>query len=434
MKKRNRFLGLMLTGAMVAGCLAGCSGGDKDQTTDENRGTIENPEEITAELTLWDASWNENITPGLIEKFNEQYPGIKVNVEYFPSDGMSDKYLTALTNGGSSGPDLVSVNNEWISTFVAGGGLMNMDHYIEANDYDMSDFYDGALDGITINGSVYALPYRAETHGLFYNADMFQEAGYDAVPETWEEFLGAAVKITEDSGGEVKGIAVPGGEWGNTTYQLINMILCADGDILNEDNTECVLDSEEAIKAAEYFVDLSVEHQVVPDSILENDNAAGRTLFAEEKVASFMTGAYDIATIQDLNPDLNMGTAMVPVFDGADRHIIFAGWSTAVSAHTEEPDAAWLLAEFLAQPENSVEYSTTFSARKSMADDEKYTGDPLLSSLAESLQYGEPLPVIPEITQIRQTLYEYIQLALSGEMTAEEAMTQTTEEVNDLLQ
>ena len=426
--KVKKVLGMIIVGTMTLGLLSGCG---SDEKSNSQGGKIENPEDITAELTLWDASWNENITPGLIEKFNEQYPNIKVNVEFFPSDGMSDKYLTALTSGSSA--DLLSVNNEWVSTYATAEGLLNLDGYIEENDYDMTDFYDGARDGVTVNGSVYALPYRAETHGMFYNADMFKEAGYEELPDTWEEFLPIAQAITENSNGEVKGIAIPGGEWGNTTYQLINMILCSGGSILNDDFTEYTLDSEEAIRAAQFFVDLYREYNVVPESIMENDNAAGRTLFSEGKVAAFMSGAYDISAIQDIDPDLNMGTGLVPVFEGEERHTIFAGWSTAISAKTEYPDAAWLLAEFLASPEISVEYSTTFSARKSMVDNEKYSSDPLLVNLSEALPYGKTLPVIPQMTQIRQIMYEEIQLALSGEITAEEAMQEATVRSNDIL-
>lgn len=421
----SKVLSLFLAGVMVTGSLAGCSG--KKETKSDN--SKKAPEEISAELTLWDASWNENITPGLIEKFNEKYPDIKVKVEFFPSDGMSDKYLTALTSG--SGPDLLSINNEWVSTFAMSKGLLNLDDYISENDYDMSDFYEGAQKGVKFNDSVYALPYRAETHGIFYNKDLFEAAGYEDMPDTWEEFLPIAEKISQ--AGVAKGIAIPGGEWGNTSYQLINMILCGGGSVLNEDNSVCTLDSPEAIKVAKFFVDLYREKKVVPDSIMENDNAAGRTLFSEGKVASFMSGAYDISAIQGINADLNMATALVPVFEGNERKTIFAGWSTAVSAHSKNPDAAWLLAEFLASPEISVEYSTTFSARKSMQTNEKYESDPLLKNLAEAIQYGDPLPVIPQLTQIRQIMYEQIQLALSGEITAEEAMLEATEQINQIL-
>lgn len=423
--KLSKVLSLVLAGVLVTGTLAGCSG--KKEKASDNSG--KSPEEISAELTLWDASWNENITPGLIEKFNEKYPDIKVNVEFFPSDGMSDKYLTALTSG--SGPDLLSINNEWVSTYAMSKGLLNLDDYISKNDYDMSDFYEGAQKGVKFNDSVYALPYRAETHGIFYNQDLFEAAGYTDMPDTWEEFLPIAEKISE--AGAAKGIAIPGGEWGNTSYQLINMILCGGGNVLNEDNSACTLDSPEAMKVAEFFVNLYREKKVVPDSIMENDNAAGRTLFSEGKVASFMSGAYDIAAIQEINADLNMATALVPVFEGSERKTIFAGWSTAVSAHSKNPDAAWLLAEFLASPEISVEYSTTFSARKSMQTNEKYESDPLLKNLAEAIQYGDPLPVIPQLTQIRQIMYEQIQLALSGEITAEEAMLEATEQINQIL-
>ena len=41
--------------------------------------------------------------------------------------------------------------------------------------------------------------------------------------------------------------------------------------------------------------------------------------------------------------------------------------------------------------------------------------------------------MIPQLTQIRQIMFEKIQLALAGEMTAEEAMNEATAEINDIL-
>ncbi len=434
----KKLISMLLIVCLTATLAMGCSGkqtADTQGSTDtadtsgsgESSDSAVAPEDMKAELTLWDASWNEGKTEQMIAKFNETYPNIKINVEFFPSDGMSDKYLVALTGG--SGPDLVSINNEWVSTYAAAGGLLDLQTMINNESYDLTDFYDGALQGVTYNGDVYALPYRAETHGLFYNAKLFKDAGYDTIPETWEEMTDALKAVTK---GDVKGIAIPAGEWGNTTYQLINMILLNGGSILSEDNTACTLDSEEAVEAAKYFVSLYRDAAVVPDSLFENDNAAGRTLFINGLVGCFMTGAYDISTIKDTNPDLELATAMIPTFGDNPDSLIFAGWSTGVASYTKYPEAAWLFAQFLASAENSVDYSTTFSARKSAA--ETYAADPLLAPLVEEIQYGRPLPVIPELTQIRQGLYEQIQLALAGEITPEEAMATAAERANSLLQ
>jgi len=439
---KRKLLSIMLAGAMLVTLLAGCGNGEETatsvpETTQEDTIGETAPAEAeapasssgeTIELTMWDASWNEGVTEKLLEKFHEENPNIRVKVEFFPDNGMSDRYLTAIMAG--DGADLLSVNNEWISTYAAAGGLLNLDESIANNNIDMTEFFPGVIDGITTQGSVYGMPYRAETHGIYYNEDMFEAAGADAMPETWEELLPILQGATT---GDVSGIAIPGGQMGNTSYQLINLIMSNGGSILTEDNSASNLDSQEVIDAAKFFVELHTVHGVTPPSILENDNAAGRSLFEGENTASFMSGPFDIDTIREANPEMNFNTAMLPYFEGKDRKVILAGWSTAVASHTKHPEEAFKVAEFLASPEISVEYSTTFSAREAMMSNEKYAADPLRKNLSEMLPYGAVLPVIPQLTQIRQIMFEEIQLALAGDITAEQAMLNAHEKVDAIL-
>jgi len=437
---KRKVLSIMLTGVMLVTLLAGCGASNKgtesssstaettEATKEEQAKTETEVSKDVVELTMWDASWNEGVTEKLLEQFHVENPNIKVNVEFFPDNGMSDRYLTAIMAG--SGADLLSVNNEWISTYATAGGLLNLDEYIAANNIDVTDFYPGAVNGITVQNSIYGMPYRAETHGMYYNEDMLSAAGTDQMPETWEEFVPILEAATT---GGVSGIAIPGGQVGNTSYQLINMIMCNGGSILTEDNSASNFDAPEVIEAAKFFVELHTVYGVTPSSILENDNAAGRSLFENESTAAFMSGPFDIDTIREANPEMNFNTAKLPAFAGKERRVIFAGWSTAIASHTKYPEEAFKVAQFLASPEVSVEYSSTFSARVAMMEHEKYQSDPLRTNLGEMLPYGAVLPVIPQLTQIRQILFEEIQLAIAGDVTPEEAMAVVHEKVNAIL-
>jgi len=421
MKKRTAS-SLMLTASFVLGTslIAGC-GSSESKPESGSAGKA-----VT--LTYWDGAWNEPVTPDIIKQFEEQNKDIKIKVEFFPDNGMQDKYLVALRT--QSGPDVINIAADWTTPFATVGGLLPLDDFIAKDNLDMNDFWPGALKTIQIKGKTYALPYRSETMGLFYNKGMFEKAGIDAskAPETWEQVLDAAKKTTKDG---AFGYGLVGKQPGNLSMQLITMIRTFGGDVLNADFTKSRLNEPEAIAAAQFYVDLFKTHKVTPDSTMENDNAAARNLFSTEKVAMFMSGSYDLDAIKKANANLNIGSGMAPY--SKERKTVLGGWNVAVTASTKQQEAAWKFVNFLASPEISVKYSNTFSSRKSAASNEKYA-DPLIQPFLEGLNYATPLPATPQLPQIRSIIHDNLQAALLGLTTAEEAMRKASDEVDKLLQ
>ncbi|WP_165972034.1 ABC transporter substrate-binding protein [Paenibacillus piri] len=432
---RVKKTGASLTAAVMLGTsLVGCGGGstgvsgpdkaaDKAVDTAKPSASADKP----VELTFWDGAWNDAKTPGIVKKFEEKYPNIKIKVQSNPDNGMSDKYLIALKQ--KNGPDLVNMAVDWITPFAAVGGLMPLDDYIKKDNVDLKDFYDGAISVAKVNDKVYALPYRTETHGLIYNKKLFEAAGIDAAkgPENWTQVMEQAQKLTK---GDVYGIALPGTNVGNLTTQLFNMIMSNGGAILNSDNTKSMLTEPAAVEMVKLYVELYTKYKVVPNSMLQNDGVANRNLFSNDKIGMYMTGIYDIDPIKQANANAQMGVAMVPA--NKNRKTILGGWAVGVTTSSKNPDAAWKFINFITQPDISAEYSVTFSSRKSAAGNPKYQ-DPLAKPLLEALAYAQPLPQIPQWTQIKQIVFDNVQLALSGKASPEDAMKQASKAIDDLL-
>jgi multiple sugar transport system substrate-binding protein len=412
------FAATVMLGTVLAGC------GDKDSASSSEGKGKGSDEQVT--ITYWDGAWNTN-TAKIVEKFEEKYPNINIDVQQFPDNGMSDKYLLALKQG--NGPDLVNMAVDWIHPFEATGGLLPLDDFIKEENVDLKDFYDGAITVATIEDKVYALPYRSETHGLIYNTELFSKEGIDSSkgPKDWTEVLEAAKKITKD---DTFGMALPGTNLGNVTTQLFNMIQSNGGSVLNEDNTKSTLSQPEALEMAELYVDLYKKHKVVPNSMLQNDNVANRNLFANGKIGMYMSGIYDIEPIKQANANAKLGVAKIPA--NSDQKIILGGWAVGITKESENPEAAWKFLNFITQPDISAEYSVTFSSRKSAATNEKYQ-DPLSKAFLESLEYAEPLPQIPQWNQIKQIVFDQLQLALTDELSTEEAMKQASKSIDELL-
>lgn len=404
---------------MLGTALAGCSGSSGSAS---GSGSSNKP----VELTYWDATWNTT-TAAIVKKFEEKNPDIKIKVQQFPDAGMSDKYLLALKQ--KNGPDLMNMAVDWVTPFATTGGLLPLDDYIKKDNVDLKDFYDGALAVTKVNDKMYGLPYRAETHGLIYNKKLFEAAGIDAAkgPENWNQVLEQAQKMTK---GDTYGFAFPGTNVGNVTTQLFNMILSNGGSILNKENTKSTLTEPAALDMVKLYVEMFTKYKVIPNSMLQNDNVADRNLFTNEKVGMYMSGIYDLDPIKQANPKAQLGVAMVPA--NKDRKTILGGWAVGVTTASKHQEAAWKFINFITQPDISAEYSVTFSARKSAANNPKYQ-DPLVKPLLDALVYAQPLPQIPQWTQIKQIIFDNLQSALGGKTTPEEAMTQASKAIDDLL-
>lgn len=385
--------------------------------------TAESSENVT--IRFWDGNWNEETFEKIRELWNEEHPNIEIEAEFLVDNGMSDKYTLALSNG--TAPDVVSCALDWTTTFGSAGLLAPLNDYVEKDGIDLNQYVQGALNASTIDGNLYALPFRSETYALFYNVDILEAAGYTKAPETWDEVLEIAQACNS---GDVAGYGVCGTNYGNFSFQYITMLRSSGGTILTQDNTASALNSDAALKTAQLYKDLSA---YAPASMMENDNVANRTLFANGKIAMYMSGIYDVPEILKANPDLNFACVMVPTQNGAERSSILGGWSVAVAECSENKDAAWEFVKWLTSPEIAKQYTNTFTGTGDAAVAFEEVDAGIVQPHADALAYAKALPSVGCIVNIRQAIFDDLSMTLSDSMSVEDAVKKLDEDVNALL-
>ena len=382
------------------------------------------------ELTVWAGNWQEPKIAELTSQFGEENPNIKIKYEYFPWETMLDTYTVALRN--DAGPHVMDHVIYWTALFQKMGKFLPIDDLVAADNYDMSIYFEAPVDGLTFDGQIYGLPYQYETQSLIYNKTLFEEAGLDPEdpPETWPELLEYAKKLTK---GDVYGFGLVGDEFVNSTDQVFTLILCNGGEILNEDNTKCLLNEPAAVEAVQFWVDMLLVDKVAPKSSLENNNTVNMELFYNEKVAMIMQGNYAIPTILEHNPGINMATVLAP--EWVDRKYVLGGWNMSMTNAVKDEEtkrAAWEYMKFIASNDISPTYTNSLPAIKTATGHEKYS-DPLLKSFVDSLSYCVAMPKVAEMTEIRQIIFDNLQYALLGDKTVEECLDIIVEEVDLLL-
>ncbi len=385
---------------------------------------------MAGEITWWAPEFGADRAEELAAKFEEQNPDITVNVERVVANGLQNRVLVALQSGNT--PDLVDLANGWTIPFAATGGLMQMDDLVDELGIDMSDFLPAAVNTATYDGALYALPFRAEAHAMIYNKDMFEAAGLDAEspPETWAELREAAEALTD---GNQYGYGIAGGgEVSNTIFRSLPFLWMNGGGILNEEMTESILDEPASIEAVEFYTGF-LENGWAPPSTLENDGTALRRLFIAGSIAMYQSGQFDLVSIAEENPDLDVGTAQLPHPDGKDPAVILGGWNFAIPEAAENKEDAATFLAFLAEPENMGFYTDTFPARQSAMDMERFQ-DPALAPFREMLEYARQQPANENWVQISQMYFDGIQGILVGDGSAEEMMSETASQIDGLLQ
>lgn len=194
MKRIKRTIAIATAAVMVLGAVSGCGSQEKKGNTAESKGTEKSGEKI--ELTVWH-TWGAG--PGLdameaaAKKYNETNDkNIQVNLGFVANQASGntqtmDKLMAAIAAGNP--PEIALLDNFQIAGWAAQNALTPLDDLMETAELSLDGVYEWALQGSQYKGSTYSIPYNGDARALFYNKDMFEEAGLDPEnPPTTIEF------------------------------------------------------------------------------------------------------------------------------------------------------------------------------------------------------------------------------------------------------
>ena len=234
--------------------LAAC--GSDDDSGDGPSG--DSPPEA-ADIRVW---LNGTDTPDAAREwlkttFEEQHPGSTLTIEQQEWDGLVERLTTALSSE-SETPDVVEIGNTQAPTFTSAGAFAPLTDQLA--DLGGDDLLQGFVDGATVDGETYAVPYYAGSKYIFYRKDLFEKAGLE-VPTTMDEFVDAAVALKADNPkpANFSGFWFPGQDWRNGAA----FVWDAGGDLAVESDGEWTasLSSAESVagleRAQQLFVDAS---------------------------------------------------------------------------------------------------------------------------------------------------------------------------------
>lgn len=271
-----------------------------------------------------------------------------VSLTYEPGGSESASYQDVLVTEIEAGtaPDVFWIPGTDVARFAEAGLILNLSDIAAMDpDYSADNFYAGPMSFLTtgIEGqetALWGLPRDVSAFAIYYNAELFDEAGLD-YPETgwtWEEFGEAANEISA-LGDEIYGFGM-NAWWANWGY----FVNAAGSGFFNEDFTACGLDNEGTVEGLQFASDLFASGAAVPWG------TDSEPPFLAGNVGMFMNGRWATpGTVA--NADFEWNVASLPVGpSGEGTNWLFWG-AYVVNAKTEHPEDAWKLVSKLTSPE-----------------------------------------------------------------------------------
>ena len=313
------------------------------------------PQKIT--LTYWTHEYEPRnaLDERYIAEFMEANPDIEVRYETFPFEDYETKLLTALAGG--TGPDLFNISTSRMIALVRSGAVVPVD--AQAMGYDsiaalQAEYIEGALDGFTFGGTLYAIPTEINNQALYVNVDHFREAGLDPetdYPKTWEEMVEVARKLTVREGDKIvrRGYDFTyGGDIDLPVLAFEGMAYQLGGTFLNEDATEATINSEPNVRALQFWYDW-VHTYGLGDPSLEEPVE----LFGEGELSMVSVGTWFGPWLERNYPEVAESYIVVPfprfqdAVNDTGAFLYAYGHMVNAASSPEEQAAAWKLIAFL---------------------------------------------------------------------------------------
>jgi multiple sugar transport system substrate-binding protein len=409
--------------------LAACGSGDDSEggTTPANttegtgEGPVQDPTEPT-EVTFFSWVGNQPTMKKFAKDFHALHPNITIKFENVPAEQAGQVLTTRIA--GNNPPDVAFVNASDTADYASRGALIDISNYLERSEVvDPDDYTDAFKTFVTYEDKMWGLPMDGESTGLFYRTDMFEAAGIDHPPTTWEEFEADAAALTDESKDQY-GYELFATE---AAYYWYPWLYQAGGDLLTEDGKDIAFTSDEAKTAAEFYVNLA---KYSPQDYLNSNSYDGRIAFAQGQVAMYMAGAWFAGTLSDEFPDIDGKWATAPLPDGpAGCKTTIAGDALIMLDGADNADAAWLWMEYLSQPEILADWTyktegTLLPPLNSLLEGEDIVKEkPILQGFIDLMKCGVASTVSnPKFPRIETILNEELGKAMYGDQTADEAL------------
>jgi len=357
------------------------------------------------------------VTDTVIPTFEKANPGIDVEMQFVGWGSHSEKYLTAWAGGDV--PDIYEPAVEQVAEMVAKGQALVLDKYVTAWG-QIGDFYPAAYQPYMVNNHYYGIPWRMDIRSIYYRKDLLQQAGFTKGPDTWDDLMKMAPKLTKRDGNVVtqQGFNVEFGNFG--AQEFVEFVWQNGGELLNAAQDKAQLTSPEVVQALTFLTNLYKAEQPggaqLPQSPIP--------YFAIGQRALEYGNNATLLNVMKYAPDkLDQVGVVAPLMNKKRVNNVFGG-TFSISTRSKNADQAWKFISYFTSAEVQAKYNELaglMPARKA-AMATPYFQTPIMKTIFDHAQYGKIYLIIPAWWEMLTALGDQLEQSYTGKKTPQQAL------------
>jgi len=416
--------------------LAGCGGdGDRDQgrtspATGLTKGARPAPPPQAAQsakgrVTLCAGDDPSGAQADALRRFNRRFAsrGLEARLlELGTASGEQRDRLIRRLDARSRACDVLALDVTWTAEFATQRWLLDMTDYVERR---KREFLPATLATAKFDGEKYwAVPKEADAGFLYYRSDQL-----DSIPPTWQAVY--------DEARQADGLVYPGSGGEALTVSFLEMAYAAGGKVLSADGKHAAIDSEENARALRLMVD-GIKTRAAPKAVTGSTQAdarrafdAGRATFLRDWPAAYASAG------RSPRVRATFKIAPFPPFAGGRASGVLGGRNLAISAFSDDPQAALALADALTSPAEVARAAEQHGIGSPLAatydDPAVRDGLPYADELHSAIRQAEPRPVTPVYAAVSAAIARNVNLALAGQQSPQDALSRAADQIDEAL-
>ena len=400
----------------------------------QNKST--DPHQVKTTLAMWGIYDDQSAWNSALQNFKTIYPNVTISYRQFtdPKDYYST-LLNALASG--TGPDIFMIRNTDAAKYMnklapapaTSFSLLQMKQLFPLT--VAQDFY--------VQGNTWGLPVSIDTLALFYNRNLFDQAGLPlpGTWQSWEDFVGAVPKLTQkDAQGTITQAGAAIGGDNNTiptASDLLGLLMLQNGSHIGTPGAPSFT-GDLGLQALNFYTKFSDPSS--SDYTWNDSMQNARDLFGQGKVAILFDYASSIPQIKARNAYLNFEIAPIPQPKNTATPVALSDyWGMVVSRQSQHQTIAW---DFIVQTatNGTVENAYVQATQKPPALNSllyQYQNDPILSVFAKQALIARSWTE-PDKDASRAVFSDMIHAVVSGGQQPSNALTQAQSAINQIIQ